>query len=205
MIKLTESEFCAKVTAECLELFWSKVKILDSEKCWEWIGLRGHRGYGIFKKFGQPNKRAHRIAFGITHGKIDRALFVCHKCDNPSCVNPGHLFQGTALENTMDALNKGRLRGFPKVIRTWQIGENHWSKRLPERVARGDRSGRHTKPEKTARGDRSSSSKIKEADIAEIKRLRSNGLSYSKISQFFPIKSAAIGHIIRGRNWKHAK
>lgn len=85
--------------------FWRKVKISTSDQCWLWQAYCGNFGYGRFLDF-----RAHRISYELIFGEIPKGLFVLHKCDVPACVNPNHLFLGTALDNIHDAMNKGRLK-----------------------------------------------------------------------------------------------
>ena len=92
-----------------VQRFWSKVKIGTPESCWEWTGSKtGTMGYGSFALNGKATN-AHRAYWIMTHGPLDRKMFVCHKCDNPPCVNPSHLFTGTALDNIRDCKAKGRL------------------------------------------------------------------------------------------------
>lgn len=89
--------------------FWNKVEVSGEEECWNWIGSVNHKGYGSFSvKSSFPTKIAHRIAYLLHYGRIDLSLFVCHSCDNPSCCNPNHLWQGTAKENSSDMKRKGR-------------------------------------------------------------------------------------------------
>ncbi len=92
--------------------FWSKVN--KSKSCWLWIGPKNNAGYGMITiKARRPRCTwyAHRIAWELTNGPIpDQSprLCICHRCDNPSCVNPEHLFLGTDRDNVLDAFAKGR-------------------------------------------------------------------------------------------------
>jgi hypothetical protein len=102
-----------------MERFMEKVR--KGENCWEWIGGKQAHGYGVIRQNGK-NKSAHRISYQLFIGIIPDGLCVLHKCDNPSCVNPDHLFLGTQLDNNRDAIAKGRTY-YPK-------GENNHSKLL---------------------------------------------------------------------------
>jgi hypothetical protein len=75
--------------------------------CWEWQSKKDWKGYGVIG-FGLKQYRAHRISYFIKHGVFPKN-HGCHTCDNRLCVNPEHIFDGTAKDNTQDALNKGRL------------------------------------------------------------------------------------------------
>lgn len=76
--------------------------------CWEWLGRLNEKGYGVIDLGDNPPQRVHRIAFRLHNGYINDKLIICHKCDNPKCINPEHLFEGTAWDNTCDMINKGR-------------------------------------------------------------------------------------------------
>lgn len=93
------------------ERFWEKVK--KSNGCWEWQSIRNAYGYGVFCNGPHgPGRRfmAHRIAYELTYGPFDPALYVCHTCDNHPCVRPDHLFLGTQKENMRDCAAKGRVK-----------------------------------------------------------------------------------------------
>ena len=92
--------------------FWARVTVTDAG-CLEWEGTRDKYGYGQVTT-GRKSLKAHRVALELeTAREVPPNLAVCHRCDNPSCVNPEHLFIGTAADNVRDAHRKGRLKPFP--------------------------------------------------------------------------------------------
>lgn len=92
------------------ERFWSKVDIKglnDPNACWNWLGSKDAAGYGFFK-VDKKQYRAHRFSAALGGAPLKEGEVVCHKCDNPSCVRPSHLFIGTQRDNIQDRCDKGR-------------------------------------------------------------------------------------------------
>lgn len=89
--------------------FWAKVGEPNERGCREWIGARDKNGYGRFTPhFGQKQEAAHSFAYQLTVGPIPAGLWVLHHCDNPPCVEPSHLYAGTAVDNARDRKVRGR-------------------------------------------------------------------------------------------------
>ena len=101
------------VSATDLFRFWSKVDMRGQNECWPFMGTRDEHGYGRFGVGGTgAQSLAHRYAYIILVGIPDKGLCVLHRCDNPPCCNPSHLFPGTRKDNIFDMIEKGRQRHF---------------------------------------------------------------------------------------------
>lgn len=98
----------------------SRVKIDPVSQCWNWIGCTNKFGYGIIT-IDKWVYTAHRTSWQTFNGEIPGDLFVLHKCDNPGCINPEHLFLGTQKDNAQDCIAKGR---WPKLRRFTKITEH---------------------------------------------------------------------------------
>lgn len=81
--------------------------VIKKDGCWGWNGHTVNGGYSRFR-FGKSMMYAHRASFILHHGDIPKGMQVCHRCDNPTCTNPKHLFLGTKADNIIDCMNKGR-------------------------------------------------------------------------------------------------
>jgi hypothetical protein len=154
--------------------FWNNV--LKTDTCWMWQGLIAPNGYGRTWLHGK-NHGAHRLAYEWTRGPIPKGMYVLHHCDMPACVNPEHLFLGTAADNYHDAFRKGRI----------PIGANHWSTRHPERYRRGT-----THP----------FSKFTEEQVREIRAAITAGARPTDVAKQFNVSRRAIYHLMTDA-WKH--
>jgi hypothetical protein len=84
--------------------------------CLLWTAAVNNKGYGV-TRVGQQNKYAHRVSLELHLGReLRKGECALHRCDNPACVSPRHLFVGTKAENTLDMVRKGRARGWPKGV-----------------------------------------------------------------------------------------
>lgn len=156
------------------ERFWSKVH--KSEGCWEWQGGLNTYGYGRFFPSGTRKEcYAHRYSYFLAHGALP-ALSVLHSCDNPKCVNPAHLSEGTQAENMRDAAKKGRI-----YRRTFV-----------------DTSGAPIYI-----GERHSQAKLTAANVIEIRQRSAAGESTRSLAKSYQVKRSAIWLIVKRRNWKH--
>ncbi len=106
--------------------------------CWIWLRAVCPRGYGRGYFGPGESALAHRAMFKAKHGSIPRGMNVLHRCDNPSCINPDHLFPGTQLDNMQDCSRKGRVK--PPRLK----GDKHGEAKLSEEEARAILSSRDT-------------------------------------------------------------
>lgn len=157
--------------------FWMKVEQVSPEECWPWNGSKNKKGYGEFFLDGKVQK-SHRVAWRHQYGPVPAGLFVLHHCDNPSCVNPKHLFLGTASDNMQDALRKGRLR--PLIT----SGQSHF------------KSGH------SPRGEDAGGAKLTELQAVELLNLRKAGVGTLELSRRFGINRSTVQRIINGEYWK---
>lgn len=179
--------------------FWAKVNkqgpvhpVLKS-RCWLWTASKSN-GYGQFQG------SAHRYSWTIHYGEITDGLHVCHKCDNPACIRPEHLFIGSQKDNMTDAKNKGRMAS----------GDRSGARLYPENLPRGDKNGTRRHPETVPKGETHTRAKLTEVEVIEIRETYdkyasdpSKGLSKTELGKKYGVSLAAICLIIRRINWKH--
>jgi hypothetical protein len=175
------------------ERFWKQVQISDG--CWEWTGSRRNRfGYGCFNVAG-GKVLAHRMAWKIRNGAIPNRLCVLHRCDNPPCVNPDHLFLGTRGDNAHDMEAKERSRH--------PTGLANGRHTKPERTARGERHGFRLHPEAHSRGERSANAKLTERAVKSIRQLYKRGASAVAIAHEFDVSRSQVFKIVQRKAWAH--
>jgi hypothetical protein len=175
-----------------MKRFWDKVRMGLPDECWEWRASTNSYGYGKFGIVGRV-LGAHRIAWELSHGPVPEGQCVLHRCDNPPCCNPAHLFLGTQADNMRDCKAKGRN----------PHGERHGSHLHPERRARGERSGAYTMPDRRVRGEANGQSKIEADDVCAILALWHGGMLQGDIGERFGICQQEVSNIVSGKAWRH--
>lgn len=106
------------------DTFWSFVAVGSKDDCWIWTGRKHSGGYGSLMIDGQW-LTSHRLAYELTHGQIPTGMYICHRCNNPPCCNPAHLYAGTAKDNADDCMRAGRFSRAPRFY-----GERHPASKL---------------------------------------------------------------------------
>lgn len=91
--------------------FWAKVDRRGADECWPWTASVNNHGYGrISTTRAAGPVFAHRASYALANGALSEGQIVCHRCDNPRCVNPAHLYAGSYAQNTADMMSRGRHR-----------------------------------------------------------------------------------------------
>lgn len=151
---------------------WLEQSRKTDSGCMEFTGAKSSTGYGS-ARFKGKTWRVHRLVLISKLGREIGNLFACHTCDNRICINPEHLFEGTAKENTLDAIRKGRRQ--PPPIR-------------PDNC--------------TAFGEKQGHSKLKNKDIPIIRKALKNGIYGSVLARKFNVSGSAISSIRNGKSWQ---
>lgn len=176
--------------------------------CWNWTGTKDKDGYGSLG-FGNKVVRAHRLSHEAFIGPVPTDLLVCHTCDNPSCVNPSHLFVGTVQDNNEDKRQKGRQRGPDPLAQRILLkriaarGDRNGARTHPERIQRGDAHFFRRHPERILRGEASSGAKLTEEQVRSIRAELASGTRVFMVAKRYGVKHTTIIGIRERRLWKH--
>jgi hypothetical protein len=189
--------------------FWNYVDVRGLDECWPWKPKNGNLKNRPCLRVGPDHTtvRSSRIAFYLYHGYDPCPLFACHTCDYPPCCNGRHLFAGTALDNSRDAMAKGRLAvgdrsGARLHPESRPRGDKHPMRLHPEIVHRGADSWPARHPERMARGERNAKAKLTEEQVLEIRGLKGT-MTQKLIAERFGLHRHSISHIWYGKFWKH--
>ena len=161
------------------ERFWKYVDKADG--CWNWSGTKRPDGYGVLGAGGRSAGlvRAHRLSWRLHNGEIPNGMFVCHHCDNPGCVNPVHLFLGSAKENNADMRLKGRGSNPPK-----QCGSRNYRRQNPPH------------------GESNPASKVTWEIVAEIRALYASGMTAPALAKMVGLSRGQTWQIVTNKAWK---
>lgn len=152
-------------------------RLVANGECLEWVRASSSAGYGQIRAGGKI-VILHRLAYEVSNGVsgLPPGLFVCHKCDNPRCCNPQHLFLGTPVDNARDMMNKGRGNGqFVKGVAAY-----------------------------TARGEKASNAKLTEEEVLLARKIHKEfGIGHKRLAPHFGISKAGMAAILKRRTWTH--
>ena len=152
--------------------FWTKVNRRGPDECWPWTAAKRGWGYGSLKAGGRMLS-AHRIAWELTNGAIPAGLCVLHRCDNPPCVNPAHLWLGTVADNNRDREDKGRSAPIQRPA-----------------------------PGQLARGGRCPSAKLTAGAVRKIRSLAGH-VRQVDLAARFGVTQAAVSKVVLRQIWAH--
>jgi hypothetical protein len=165
--------------------FWDSVSKRHEQGCWIWTGPRDKKGYGRWGK-----SVASRFSWEIAHGAIPDGMWVLHHCDNPPCVNPGHLYIGTVVENVQDMVDRGRAyrpeqreacsKGHLKIGENLIVVRDRDRKSRRCRICENERSAANQRKRRRVRG--LMKTRVSDQERADILELRRSGETHRSIA-----------------------
>ena len=211
---MAEGEYTAFLRPDLAELFWRKVK--KTETCWLWLGRVTVGGYG---RIGKIQILAHRLSWEIHNGPIPKDLFILHKCDNPPCVNPEHLFIGTQIDNMRDCAINERTKSKLSRETIFKIRSDYATGKFFQRELADkygttlgimhhiirNRSFKHVEnPLDNIDKVRFGKSKLRPENVKEIReRYEKGGITKKELSIIYNVDEPCIYKIINRINWKN--
>lgn len=176
---LTNHEIGQRLRRATADRFWSKTIPEPNSGCLLWLGGGGRYGHA---NYDGRRYLAHRLSWALTNGPVPDGMFVCHKCDNPYCVEPRHLFLGTPAENSSDMVRKGRSLS----------GDRNPSPRNLDKV-------RQNHP----RGEQIGCAKLTADQVMDLRRRHASGEGRATIARDFGIHPVVVSMIAYGVRWSH--
>lgn len=159
------------------EAYFGRRTRVAASGCRIWTGCRSRLGYGELREHRKA-KLAHRKAWELAFGPIPSGMCVCHRCDNPPCVEPTHLFLGSNAENTADRHAKGR-------------------------DARGLGNGAYTRPDQIRRHELNGRAKLTNAQVIELRRRYAAGsVTQKSLAEEFGVCQATVSYALNEQCWK---
>jgi hypothetical protein len=173
-LNVEQTEIYAKLKSRMVE---------TPDGCWEWSGAKTTAGYGEFKRHGRHHY-THRASWIAHNGPIPAGMFVLHRCDNPPCFRPDHLFLGDDLANTRDKIAKGRMR------HGHLYGDDHPARKSPGYLKRGEDHPRARITMEIAR---------------DVRRQFASGIRKAHIAKAFGINRGTVHKIVENQQWNECR
>lgn len=155
-------------------------RVAKADGCWLWTGTTQYKGYGVFYRAKRVRVGAHRVSWELHFGPIPDGAQVLHRCDNPPCVNPEHLFLGDNTANVADKVSKGRCASMKRE-------QNPMWRNFACAI----------------RGEQVTGSKLDAEQVMEIRRLHACGRSQNSLARQFGVRQSSVWAIVHFKAWTH--